>query len=841
MTPWHFWHTTSVTKRITLISRFLAPPEELHLLYSRSLLILCLCAAVTFATAQPGDDGLKATKQAADFQWTTSAADDLSTPGAKIVHLAHCPPGVSGASAQYWVYIAGAGTTEAVQVTGGTCAGDGNPGTLQFTTGGSHAAGYTIGSATAGIQEASIAGRVDNVGARNSHYYQGGYVRVGPGQFQLYAPLTILTNHQTVDFSGSSVVCNFDADCINVGDKTNYNATLNVTLLNPRGEPTIPHGQHSFITVWGQKTRILNLMTLTGKFIGGAVFGTFGSYVTVAGDQAFLLDGLDTTAGFGMECTAANCNAVIKAPGPFSRTGGFGSGGDNAAVGWIKNANLSMQCTGNGIDWQSGNGLRVSDSVIQGYAQYGVRGGLARGGYGMISMENVYQEVGNCKNPSGNIGVAGVIVQGGKITIRDGEPMTAQIPRFADTGSTAYLYYLVPHSATHGYGNALYMGDAHTNGAGTIPLVWPDIPKLADMDILKLPATHDHNIDYLSGPYGTGNYAIATGLTRAAANCTGTICTFKDTQILPLKYTVPRITYFPFLSYWPGQLVLGPSGDGDSVMSNAWAEIAPNDLNGAGLVQVNTAGNTGQSISALRCLAVSGSPVWVSCLGSGAPTSAVYTPPATLMSNKFSGDGGLNTNQKGRLNFLESGSGPIHIVTLVDSNPNKTFATQSNRATSDANDAYIGCDTQYCFAGHTGLTFGAPVSVTNYIGNVGDGKNWKERLTEKQKAFAVPVVIQKGSTLTLGSGTALSQMKVYGANITASSNVAAQSCVDVKATVAGLTDADQITGLRPPHPLGNLSVNGYASAADTVTLHFCNPTTSPVAVPAGAYSFLAVH
>jgi hypothetical protein len=71
--------------------------------------------------------------------------------------------------------------------------------------------------------------------------------------------------------------------------------------------------------------------------------------------------------------------------------------------------------------------------------------------------------------------------------------------------------------------------------------------------------------------------------------------------------------------------------------------------------------------------------------------------------------------------------------------------------------------------------------------------------------------------------------------------VPAQNCVDVKATVSGLTDADQITALTPPQPLGNLSVNGYASAANTVTLHFCNPTTSSVGISPGLYSFLAVH
>jgi hypothetical protein len=799
-------------------------------------------AVVVSSSQEAAGEGAKAIKYASDFKWIAAPSENLSSPGHKVVPLSHCEGGVLGSEKYYYVFIAGTGTPEAVLVTGGSCAGDGKPGTLMFTTANPHPAGYSINSATSGIQEASIAARVSHIGGKNYVYQQGGFVRVGPGQFQLHAPLTLMTNHQTIDFTGSSLVCNFDADCIQVGDLASYNAVIGVTLINPRGEPTIPHGQHSFVTVWsGQKTRITNLLTMIGKCVASSC-GTFGSYVKVVADQAFLLDGLDTSGGFGMECTANNCNAVIQAPGPFHGTGGFGSGGDNAAVGWIKNVNLNIQCTGNGIDWQSGNGLRVSDSVIQGYSQYGVRGGLAKGGYNMIVLENVYQEVGNCQNPVGNIGTAGVIAQGGKIVVRDGEPLNAKIPRFASTGKAAYFYYLIPHSAKFGYGNALYMGDALTSEEGTISLVWPDIPTLTDMDILKISATFDANIDYLLGPYGTGNYAIATHLTRAAANCNRAICTFKDTQIPPSKYSMPeRITYFPFISYWPGQLVLGPSADGNSAVSNSWAELSLDELNAPGLVQVNTAGGTGQSISMLKCVAVSGSPVWTSCLGSGAPAITAFTPPATLMSNKTAGDGGVMKNQKGRLNFLESGSGPTHIVTLVDSLPDKTFAAQGNRASNDAKDTFIGCDTKYCSGDYTGLTFGAPVSVTNYIGNPGDGKNWKERLTEKQKSFAVPVVIQSGSTLTLGSGTPLSQIKVYQTSGVAASKVPSQSCTDVKASAPGLAEADQITGLKPPQSLGNLSMNGYASAPGIVTLHFCNPTTSSVEIPSGAYSFLAVH
>src|SRR5256886_3530378 len=52
----------------------------------------------------------------------------------------------------------------------------------------------------------------------------------------------------------------------------------------------------------------------------------------------------------------------------------------SSAVGWLKHLNISLQCAGNGVDWESGNTLRISDSVIQGFAQYGVRVGTKRGG-----------------------------------------------------------------------------------------------------------------------------------------------------------------------------------------------------------------------------------------------------------------------------------------------------------------------------------------------------------------------------------------------------------------------------------------------------------------------------
>src|SRR4029453_11355197 len=111
-------------------------------------------------------------------------------------------------------------------------------------------------------------------------------------------------SNQTIDFSGSMFECWVANDaCLKGGRASNFIATLNVTLLNPKGRATQLHGAFPMIDVYGQKTRILNLTTMTGVRISQKEFGTFSAYVSVVGDQAFLLDGLDSANGRGIECT----------------------------------------------------------------------------------------------------------------------------------------------------------------------------------------------------------------------------------------------------------------------------------------------------------------------------------------------------------------------------------------------------------------------------------------------------------------------------------------------------------------------------------------------------------
>src|SRR5436309_5193719 len=224
---------------------------------------------------------MQAVKYAPDFNGSQSPSADLSTPGPQTVNLAACPAGVSGSEPQYYVYLAGASTAEPVLVTGGTCAGDGQAGSLQFTTANAHTAGYSIGSASGGLQEALVATRYAPTNPTGTS--QSGKVIVPPGEFKALARVSIRASNIVVDFSGSIVECWMNDSCIFVGDTSSSTLFSDITLINPRGRPTITNGQKPFIEVNAQKTRLFNVSTRVALSNG-----TFSSYVQVDDDQGLL-------------------------------------------------------------------------------------------------------------------------------------------------------------------------------------------------------------------------------------------------------------------------------------------------------------------------------------------------------------------------------------------------------------------------------------------------------------------------------------------------------------------------------------------------------------------------
>lgn len=721
--------------------------------------------------------GMQAVKYATDFNWSQTGAADLSTPGAKTASLASCPAGVKGSESEYWIYIGGTGTAEAVKVTGGTCNGDGLAGTLQFTTANSHTVGYSISSASGGLQEAIIAARFTPTNPTGTS--QSGKVIVPPGEIRAYARVSIRSSNITVDFSGSIVECYMNDSCIYLGDPGSSVTFGDITLINPRGRPMVANGVKPFIEVNAQKTRLFNVATRSAP--AGNYFGT---YVQVDDDQAFLLDGLDTSLGYGLRCDSTVCSPAVYAPGPFNVY---------SAVGWLKHLNIASQCSSNGVDWQSGNTLKISDSVIEGYAQYGVRGGTKRGGYGGIELDNVYEEVGSCANPAGNIGQAGVIGQGGRVKIGGGEAPGGTTPTFSNSGSTEYRYYVVAHHATYGVSNPLYAGNALTSGTGTITITTPDIAGASTFDLLRMPYSSSA---MEQAPYGSGNYGVAVGVSRSSA-CANGVCTFTDTQSPLASYAVGTPTYFPLIDYWPGSLVLGTNGDSNSVGNAAWAMV---DDAPANVVAVH--GLTAPAVIAQRCGALSyWTPTWVSCHTSLAP-GTYWEQGAFILAVKPNTDANSKLNLKGRMNFSTLGSGPGHIITLSDSNFQKTIAVEGNRPTNDVNDAYVGYDQGNGDATQIGISLGAPKSISSYIGNNGDGTNWLERLTASGKTFKTNVTINGSLTVSGacngcggGGGGGGAVTSVFGRT----GAVAAQS---------GDYTASQITGAENTANKG--AANGYA-------------------------------
>lgn len=95
--------------------------------------------------------------------------------------------------------------------------------------------------------------------------------------------------------------------------------------------------------------------------------------------------------------------------------------------------------------------------------------------------------------------------------------------------------------------------------------------------------------------------------------------------------------------------------------------------------------------------------------------------------------------------------------------------------------------------------------------------------------------------LTVGTSSTVSSIAFYNTGSIAPAAVPAGTCTDQTFTVTGLLATDNLGSIAPPAALGNLSISGYASGANTLTLHLCNVSASSVTPPAGAYSFLAVH
>lgn len=640
-----------------------------------------------------------------EYNWTVSPKLPSSLAvGPNTITLPNCPKGLS--TNDHFLYIAGTGIPEAVKVTVVNCT-PGAGGTISLVATSVHGDGYTISSATGGIKEAW----------EDAH----GVLVLPPGHIAtMYAPLHLEKSNAYMDLSGATLVCNVpnNGPCVKIGNDSNPGAYSNISITNltckPGTKSTGPCLEDN-----AQHTRILGMTAM------GNPGSYFGYYIQTDNDQSMEISGLNTNSTTALRCDMSFCGSAVYNP----------AGPDNAAVGWIHDSNISMGCSGNGVDWQGGNDLRLSNVILQAYSQWGLRfNRTANGADSRVVYNKVHNERGNCSNPWGNVGAAGTIMQGGALE-SDLQQSGGATPEFkinGTSGATLYHYYVQAINSV-GSSNVLLAGYVR-NGPGTInrahavSVVFPSIPNAKTCNLFRI------NADANGGdfPFGTpAAIQVATGLPCSNRS----VNTFTDNVESPSSVTVSgSATWFPDLPYWPGGIILGGGNSTNPYQMSRY--IGPGPVGfplieaglGYGSYYSNGAGwfTAGQ-------LSFSNNPVPV------APTSlngiGVYIPnqqPRAVLIPFAAANSRFPRPIKGVLNlgYFRQPTG-TDVITLLDQSYDATLGSASHRPGAGPRDTAISVD--------SGLAWRDPSSVSSYVNSLADGVNWKERLTATLKLLKVPV------------------------------------------------------------------------------------------------------
>jgi hypothetical protein len=819
----------------------------------------------------------------------------------------------------YTVYIAGgSGTAEAALVTGGTCTPGATSGTIVITTASAHTGVYTVNSSTSGIQEAlNDAGTVGagvvipptGANANALPVYSTIYLQSNKAALRGEGKSTLLCKTRSVclfigdrvnsnDFGGIEVsgirfaagntfdgipitntacatgvstitLSNTGANAVQVGDWVDLNWTFNqhyygihqvttasatqftyadancggLTTIASQASAGYASLENAAIEDDANGTDVHDIYAADGT--SSTSWGIWQNQIVVDNDQAFKLDTMNIDEG--AHCTANYCGQAIYFPGPFSK---------NAGIAWLSHLNFGLQCGGNGVtDW-SGNTLRIQNSVIQAFAQWGVFDGTMRGGYGGGEFDDVYEEVGGCTNPlypgtgTQKAGMAGLLNSGGGNSIHGGEFPVGELPQFAGSGNQGarYNYCFVVHDTSEGVSKCLTAGFALVDSAspsGSIAVSWPRVQGTGTVtyDVVRSSGTGNAAIAPYTGGCGGGSTTACGSVATGVAQCGTTLCSFTDSaSASTASYAVAAPSYMPGLFWLPGGIVTLNSSDAQNF--GTVPTFMDDNAVVTGISPITTeAGLMVPQVFSQRCSNANGNE-WLSCLA-GNSNGNNSIPPATLL-QYGEATGSPTPGLKGRLSFLSSQSASIasgEIVTLVDSNPAKTLATPGNRPAEDAADTYLGTDSGTVSYSSAGLAMGAPYSISSYIDSLPNGTSFLERLTAGAKTFNVPVTVNGNLTVTgtctgcgsggSGSGTVnggtAAQLALYAANGTAVSGDSALTDNGTTLNYAGSGGFTAATGTIS----GNLTVNGQLNVAGPWLVSTPIPGTAMAAATAG--------
>lgn len=343
------------------------------------------------------------------------------------------------------------------------------------------------------------------------------------------------------------------------------------------------------------------------------------------------------------------------------------------------------------------------------------------------------------RTPFPGSGIAGLIVgpsTGSSFNRVDGNPLQGIISSQGGGSTESFSYWVVVNDLTAGTRSApMHVLDWASTGSDKPVVIWPRVTNGANQitfDVLRGPlltngygtATTPY-VGGCGGGSGTICGVVATGLTLANACGTSLECAFIDTaSVATTTYSILQPTLATLnLNFWPGSIVT--FNKTITVETDTFPLVNVALFPGTPILAAVQCQSYGQSAPLTYSL----------CMNGGQSSNSAASQTATMLV-----DGGMNNSSPaagtiGRLAFETSQFGaisPHHIITLVDSAPGLTQATISGRRPWATNDIYIGTDTATAAPGSStiGMSLGAPGSITEYIGQVGDHthQNWVHRI-----------------------------------------------------------------------------------------------------------------
>jgi hypothetical protein len=755
------------------------------------LVMFSLLCASSFAQISIG--GSRNDRSVESWNWKQAPGDDLSAAGNKTIHLSPCPLGIDTASGTnfyiYKVYISGTGTAEAVPVTGGSCAPGAGSGTILVTTANAHSVGYTVGSATGGIQEAWNDAWVNDQGtAPDANSLTGPYVKLSAGvSYNVHASIYLRGRGGVLDGAGALLVCSTRDRCLYVGTTEGvpfvnnhkvYNlsgtSTLNIdgvqvssvtassgnyTVTTASAHPfvvgdTVDCEYHSQTTDQHWSSQVLSVPSSTsftatfghGTFAAGAA--TFG-FCNVL--NAFMEDNSEHVAlqdinlfqsnpaglGFFSYGIVNDNDQQFIVERASNRGSGILKGSANWPIGAFfyqradqNNAGITYvhnsEITGGNCFTGGGNGMVITDTVCQGFPMYGIR---YFGSLQPATLQNIYQEsTGGTVNPLYGYGAQnGVLLQGGTGNKIVGTfPISGFEPGFATGGGSATeRSYFVVPRSS-------------TMGYGPVLFIgWAEpVNGIVSVPLMWPSIDLENNTGQSLGTLTwdilvtTGTTAVppwGSGMYAIATNVSGS-CGTNGMCSFTDKQAAPGAYTMSSQQFIP-EFWFWPV----NITLNGTTLLV--EQIGADPSAVASQGTKGVSIIAEQCQSAGvsqrRSPIWISC-GTIDSTSGVGTL-ATVLQQEDAANNGPTVNSKGRINFGKSIVAPNDVITLQDSNNLKTLATAGERPTNDTGDMAIGLDQT------GGLAQRSPTSISSYINAIPSGSNWLERLTSTAKIFKVPI------------------------------------------------------------------------------------------------------